>query len=1723
MVRYPCTNCGEEADSVNGCASCGRTPRQEIAALGLMITQMQVRFKDFTDERILMGKRLQGAITRRTLLQNEIDEAPRHGVTGAVRRATKSGLPGPARTPLKTYVKGAPATGAPNQAASGGGNNRRDAAPPMQRRSDGGDATPPTQPPAPPPGHPEHPDHPAHHPPETSTKVGQNVLLGLGALLFAVAAVVLTGYLLPVIGGGGRALIYLLLTALTLAAPQLFARWKLTATAETIASVAIVFVLLDGYNAWSAGWIAGSGLTKAAYTGLVCLAAAGIAAVYRTRTHLAAPKFAAVLLVQPVMPLLGFAVIKGISAWATVFSAVAAADLALALVLTGLRKHGPGLVAWALAGPRQTQLTRHTPRLIEAVWVLHALGVLVGMVCSVVALGKADTPTEVLGGAAALLIAAVVGMGGGLLLRRAPLPDLGVALATLAVIGAFGRVAAVVAPGRGLLCTALAVLGAGWALYLLGVLAPERTPPLEVAPVEAVDAPTGPRAFAQELIGGPFFGRRPGVPAPVAQGRRGAEWAGLLAVGTVGLLVLLRGLDAILAPVRASLPVWHADLSGYQATLANATHGHGIELCLAAAVLAACAVMFPAADRGDVVTAFGGLAVLLAPAAFGLPWSAAPVLETVAALAAGGYALAATRPRSAWIRGGTALVVGSAAAGTALAHPGAGALELVVLALGGAVLGSIPRLASPVALAPTLFQPAGVVPAAGSGGPSRTEAASRARMVAGDLALGGAAFALPGAIASATAALAPPGSGPRPILAATFLAVAGTLCAAVLSQVAWDRRLDTSGDTGTAPGSPGKLIALGTTLGAAVLAIVALRTPVGLIDRAVAVLLLVAGLTLLIAPWVLGDAAPAEPTGTAKRGKAGAVLGRLRAADLSAVVVTTATIAAVTRVGALIVPKYALVSAALVVFAVAAGIRAIPLSWRRGPVIGAGAVATIVGLIAAVTAVRAGLAVVNAARPIWGTDLHNWSATVTTSYAGQVPLTLIVLAVAAAIGLPRPWSQQGIAAGLGLAALAAPATLGLAWWSPIMLSGLAATIFGISSGTTRDPRVAWTRFGVAAVLFADTVAASLVAPDTTVSTLFAAAAINGAVAGTALLTKRRIDVVKVPPAHLTLIGGGALCTAVLTVPAAFACLMGSRHSGQTMLLTAALAGLCIAFAIAALTCYDDPGFLLYVTVAVAVGGTVIAVATLQVKYLPVEVYAAAAALLVVLSELLRAAVTARRAERAQYRPRASDLRDGVVARVPSRPGYTVGFAAGPATVLAVVWLAPRVLAALFGPYTQITNVWPANPPVTAKDGLGHLAHWAGNGNSVVAALLLTIAAALGAIGFGGSDRQIGERAVAVVIPGAAITLLIAPAALGLGWAAEPLGALLVAAICGLGVALTRPPAQLGSPLRDARRIIVLICILAAAAGLSGALATRAMTLTSLAVTAACGLVVGLRGHGRSTRITGWLITGVAGHLAALVLGRIANLPVYQSAFLVALVAAILLVLAATLPSLSQPGRASESITVEASAYAGAFFALLLASRSQPYLATFCTAWGVVLAIAATRPRRSPFYRRALIWLAVGHELAAWWLYLHLSGVHLLEAYSLAVAVAALVIGWLETRHRPDLPSWAAYGVALIAAYLPSLTLVLTGGDSNPWRRVLLILGAAGAVVFGALRRQQAPIVIGSVALVLAAVYELAVFSTLALLGAVLGLVALVMVALGAGTEQRRRRSEQIRDVWGKLR
>ena len=1573
MGTYPCSNCGARADTVTGCPECGRSVEQEIAELSKVITKMQFRNRDMVDSRAVLLKRIQGAIATRSLLIQATEQEA--AAAGSRRFRVKSPPPvgfGGARPVIPAPRPAPPVAVRPGKAI------------PLSQLPGNGNGGPPV------------PDEPVHpHGPEVSSRSMQNVLLWLGALMFVITG---TAYLLRALAAGGRVVVFTVLAGAILAGAIPVARRALVNTAETIASVGLTYVLLDGFAIRSA-WFGHTGIPRTTFAGLIFLGTAGVAAWYRKLTHLRAPRFATMLLLQPVIPLLAASVLHGVVAWAGVLAAVGLQNLLMAMVLRS-RPNGTGYLE-------------------DAAWVLHGIAVVTSVVCATVALAEAHTVNAALSGAAALILAGTVGLDGGLILRRWLAADIGAGLFVLSVVAATGRLAAVALPGRGIVSTALVIL-----LVALGVRY---------------------------------------LPAPA---RRGPQLAGALAAGTTAVIILARAFDGITASVRAATPFWKADIVGYPGRVAEATGPDAWQLAVAVLIITVAAVlMLPGGVRSDGVVVGITLTLVLVPATLRLLWAAGPAVLVAGAVAIGFYGLAARSVRAAWLRVGAATLLGGYATLVSLARPSAAAITLTTIAVAGVLIGVAPWL--------------------------EFAAGGRPTEIVTEAALGGAAFALPGAVAFATAALAPESHLPGPILAAASLAVAGTLGAASLARVA---------RAATTP-----LPTIGATLGAVTVSLTAFITPhVALADIGVSVLLLAGALLLIAAPWL--DASR-EPNA------------RLDGSDLAAMAVTTGAIAAVARVAALLVPRYPLATAAAVVLAVALGVRALPVGLRRGPTVGATLVGGVIAVVSGLAALIGGVNALRANTKIWHADLATWNAHVPGGPGPQIPVALALLAVAAVVMLAPPTSQAVGVVLVGLAALAVPAAYALPWWSPIAISGLVSTVAGIAAARSDDPTVAWARAGVATLLFADTVGASLVRPDVTASTLLMSSVIYATVAATAIRTYRDIEA-----DHLVQIGGAALAGAMLTLTAAAGCGSAALRQPLALVLTAALAGLCLALAVVAVT-VDNEVFLPFATGGVAVGGTAIAIATLNTE-LPVSVYAAAAALLAVVAELLRAAVAMRRAGRSGSglrRPSPGTVRSLRARRYPRRQGYVLLLAAGPATVLAALELAPSVIAALVGPYHWVNHIWQTQP-ADSLSALGNFASWMGNGNQVLAAIVLTLAAALGAIGFGGSARAMQARAVAVVIPGIAITLLITPYALHGPWPDGPVAAIAVSVLCGLGVALTpTPPDNLAmEPLRAARRIVVAICIAAGAAGLAGSLATKPTTVTALAATALAGLIAGLFGATQPARITGWLVSATAGNLLALVVGSLAGLPVYGSAFLVGVVAGSQLVVAALLPHLRRPEAASENITVEVSAYAGAVLGLLLAAKSLPHLAVFSCAWGAVLGVAATKPDRPRLYRSTLIWLGAAHEVVAWWLLMRLGNVGVPEAYTLAVAVVALITGYVEVRRHPDLSSWTAYGVALIAGFLPSLAIVLYTGQT-PERRALLIVFAAATVAGGAWRRQRAPVVIGASVLIVAALHELAVLSTAALLWTVMAMVGALLVVLGANFEKRRRDIMRLRGAFGRLR
>lgn len=1592
-TTYPCTSCGRLVDPAQRCPYCGSEPpfQTEVTRLDHAIAEMNARDIAIQKERTELSRRLQAAMHQRSLLGNASEQRQRRATADRQRR-TRRRHPGgvPAGTKFApTGTREAPPADPPIGPAPAGPRRTvpRQAPAPRQETAEVGVAPLPAE-------FAEVSEHTPEHP-EASPRSVQNVLLVMGALLLGVAAVVFAAVAISALDNISRAAILIAATALTLFVPPAVARRGLTATAETIAAVGLVLVPLDGYALWTVGQLGINALPGTLFAGVVCILTAGIAATYATATGLSVPRYATILAVQPAIPLLAFETIRGPAGWGLALTAVAAQNLGLGRFV--------GRATWPMpagAAPLSAFWLR------ELTWLLHGLAVVAAMAFCAVALVRTTDVGAAARAGVVLLIAAMVGMAGAVTLRQRPLPDIAAGLLTLAVIAAFGRVAALALPARGMLLIAAVV-----AVTALGV-----------------------RALPEWA-------------------KRGPQLASAVALAVIGVVVTAAAVRAAVAPVRAALPPWYHPLDTYREQLAAAVGPAGWQLAASALLLTvAAALALPPEVRRESAVAGLALTAAATPASLGLGWAVGPWLLAGAALAIGAAGLSSPTRRIALAHVAAAGAVGLAAAGAAAARPSLTAGVLTVLAAGGMLIAATPRLA----------------PA-----PQATE-------LVVDWAAAGAAFALPGAIAAAVVALSPRSATPTAVLAAAFLAACATLGYAALRQVA-ERTIPFP-------------LALGAGLGALTVTIAAIASGGAVLDVAVGMLLIAAAVLLLLAPTMDNTLQPDR---------------NLDGPDIAAATVTIATIATLARIAAVAVPDGTLVTTALLVLLVALGIRAMPEEWRRGPALGVGVGGAVLIAIAGYSALAAGLRALAAPGHLWASDLNAWPDAGT---GWQAPAALVLLAIAATVALPPPWAYDVAAGCVGLATVGAPVALGLPWWSPMAVGGLVAGAYGVAAVVARDPRAATARTILAATVALHAVGASLVRPWTTALALAGVAAVGVLVAALAptagpLPAEGDTDVESpVLPAHLIPIGGAALAGALLAVPGACAALAATLGNSADVVLTGALAGSALCVAILGAVRDRLPEYLPYGTVGVAGGATITALAALPTSD-RVAVYAAGAVLLAVLAELVR--YTALRGDIPVAR-----AVPGTRMRVRRwQVSPTTGALAATAlpAAIAVAVVAPAILTALIDPYQTLTRIWEGPPPAlvdpTAQAGV--------NSAALLAALLLTITAALAAVGFGG-----GWRSLPVVLPSAAVTLLIAPVALGWPWPASTMAALIVFTITMLGLALVPLPPrnERSRPLWITRHVVFAIGLAAGGAGLAGSLATRSMTLLTLGGAVAVGATAAIGGRAQTARILGWLFAAQMGMAFAYTAGVVAGVGPHWSAFGVLAVGAALIACASTLPRLRRDEAYRETAAVEWSGHAAALVALVLALQSSRHVAALLAAWGAVLGLSAIRANRRPAERRVLYWSAAGCEVVAFWLLMRVSEVALPEAYTLPFAAMALLIGVIELRQRPDLSSWTAYGPALIAAFLPTTVLVILT-DTSPVRQVLLLLGAVATLIIGSMGRQRAPVVVGG------AVTTIAALSLLRQVGPWLVLipVGLVLLFIGANYEKRRQDLRRLRGTLNRMR
>jgi hypothetical protein len=168
--------------------------------------------------------------------------------------------------------------------------------------------------------------------PDASPRTVQNLLFILGGVLLGIGAIVFTLVAWARYGALGRETILAVATALAFAVPAVAGRRGLRATAETVAAVALLLLVLDGYGVWRMNVLGvRDSLSGTTYAGAVAAVVAGLAAPYGLALRLIGPRIAALIAAQPVVPLVLTAHRPSVPGWTAVFAAVAAANMIVAM------------------------------------------------------------------------------------------------------------------------------------------------------------------------------------------------------------------------------------------------------------------------------------------------------------------------------------------------------------------------------------------------------------------------------------------------------------------------------------------------------------------------------------------------------------------------------------------------------------------------------------------------------------------------------------------------------------------------------------------------------------------------------------------------------------------------------------------------------------------------------------------------------------------------------------------------------------------------------------------------------------------------------------------------------------------------------------------------------------------------------------------------------------------------------------------------------------------------------------------------------------------------------------------------------------------------------------------------------------------------------------------------------------------------------------------------
>lgn len=436
----------------------------------------------------------------------------------------------------------------------------------------------------------------------------------------------------------------------------------------------------------------------------------------------------------------------------------------------------------------------------------------------------------------------------------------------------------------------------------------------------------------------------------------------------------------------------------------------------------------------------------------------------------------------------------------------------------------------------------------------------------------------------------------------------------------------------------------------------------------------------------------------------------------------------------------------------------------------------------------------------------------------------------------------------------------------------------------------------------------------------------------------------------------------------------------------------------------------------------------------------------------------------------------------------------PGTLWAVTLSAPTVL----GPLAWLSEPWSATLDRAAREVFEGSTTWPPLVGSWAAV------GALGAVAAVGFGLGFGRRSM----------LGIASAAIGLLAALAPLTAgasvlITLAATATVVVLSLLAAAVVDRERADWSWALLPGAAIAAAPTIGWAAMSTAASVVTLAATTlgAGGAAVIARSAARAVyaglaAMLGVAFAGVAAHAAG------AGIP--AAGFTAALAAGAIALIGVYLLRGEPASRAALEGTAAVAALTSAVIA---ASYSTTWLAGMLSALVPVAAVAALSADRRARYGIAAGVLA----LCAVWAWLAATRVDVVEAYTGSAAAAALAAGIIAWRSGPG-RSWLSLGPALVLAIGPTLALGIA--DDDAVRVGVAVALALAAVVGGAVRRLQAPLCIGAVALLAIGIDQWGADLVRMPRWITLGAAGVLLMWIGATFEHRRRDWRRASDVIG---